>query len=233
MRNIIAIIPARGGSKGLKNKNILDLNGKPLLEWSIQFARENEFINECILSTDSEEIAGIGEKCGASVPFLREKSLATDSSKTSDVIIDVINKCNLDKKDLFVLLEPTSPFRLHRTFEKLLKYFDKNKFKKIVSVQECVSTSYRFQFFINDTGELVPLNRSNLPNDLRRQDIKKTFYLDGSFYLSYISEFVNYPGFYGEGTGSFINDYFSSFEIDSLEDLQLMQSIFSNIGAPF
>ena len=232
-KKIISIIPARSGSKGIINKNIKPLSGEPLIAWSIKFALENDYISDCIVSTDSYEIAEIAQNYGAEIPFIRDKKLASDTAKSSDVIIDVIKRCELDPKAVFVLLEPTSPYRLHKSFEKCLEVFKKYNLRKIVSIQECISNSFQFQFFRDKSTELNPVNISNSYNDVRRQDIEKSFFLDGSFYMSYISDFMNYPGFLGKGTGSFINDYFSSFEIDSEEDLMLMQAIFTSIGSPF
>ena len=100
---IISIITAREGSKGIKNKNIKSLSGKPLIAWSIKFALENEHISDCIVSTDSYEIAKISEEYGAQIPFIRDKKLATDKAKTSDVITDVIKRCALSNNDVFVL----------------------------------------------------------------------------------------------------------------------------------
>ena len=233
MKKIIAIIPARSGSKGLKNKNILNLYGKPLINWSVQFAIKNKYIDECIVSTDCLKIANCAKDSGAKVPFIRDKKLASDTAKTSEVIIDVINKCELDKNDLIVLLEPTSPYRLMKSFEKCLDILKTNNYKKLVSIQEAVSNSYRFQFFKNSEGSLININNSNLPNDVRRQDIKKTFYLDGSFYFSKISSFIESPGFLELNTYGFINDFFSGFEIDNIQDLNLMEAIFLKNGAPF
>lgn len=232
-KKIISIIPARAGSKGIINKNIKLLSGEPLIAWSIKFALENEHISDCIVSTDSYEIAKISEEYGARIPFIRANELATDKAKTSDVIIDVIKRCSLNTNDLFVLLEPTSPYRLHKSFEKCKEIFDKNKLRKIVSVQENISSSYRFQFFRKEDTTLDPIVLSNYANDIRRQDIEKSFCLDGSFYMSYVSDFLKKPGFLDKQTGSFLNNYFSSFEIDSDEDLRLMEAIFSFIGKPF
>ena len=230
---IISIITAREGSKGIINKNIKPLSGEPLIAWSIKFALENKHISDCIVSTDSYEIAKISEDYGAQVPFIRDKKLATDKAKSSDVIIDVIKRCALSTNDVFVLLEPTSPYWLHKSFEKCKEVFDKNKLRKIVSIQENISSSFRFQFFRNEDTTLEPVFSSNYANDIRRQDIEKSFCLDGSFYMSYISDFLKNPGFLEKKTGSFKNNYFSSFEIDSEDDLRLMQAIFSSIGTPF
>ena len=233
MQKIISIIPARGGSKGLKNKNIRDLYGKPLISWSINFAKKSNLIDDCIVSTDCDEIAQIAQKFGARVPFKRDKFLSDDKAKTSDVLLDVIDKCKLNKDDTIILLEPTSPYRLHKDLQKIVEIFFSNKFSKIVSVQEAISSSYKFQFFQNNNLTLRSLDYLEMPNDIRRQDIKKTFFLDGSFYMSYISEFKKEPGFLGNNTGSFLNNYFSSFEIDCMDDLILMEAIFKTIGPPF
>ena len=111
MSNLIAIIPARGGSKGLPGKNLLDLSGHPLIAWSILFALEIPEFKRIIVSTDCPLIRDTAIRYKAEVPFLRESGLASDTAATSDVVIDVIKRCNLDCSDTLVLLEPTSPYR--------------------------------------------------------------------------------------------------------------------------
>ena len=204
MQKIISIIPARGGSKGLINKNIRLLYEKPLIAWSIEFALGNKHINDCIVTTDSHEIANISREYGAKVPFIREDKLATDTAKSSDVIIDVISKCKLNPNSVFVLLEPTSPFRRHQSFEKFIEVFQKNNLRKIVSVQESISSSFRFQFYRNNDTTLNIIFQSYKRR--RRQDIKSHF-LRWKLYISY-NWIFKYPGFIEKTTGSYINDYF-------------------------
>lgn len=235
MPKVISIIPARSGSKGLPNKNILNFYGQPLINWSIKFASKSQLIQRCIVSTDSPEIAKISEFAGAEVPFIRDNKLATDTSTTTDVILDVIEKCNLLDDDLILLLEPTSPYRVFSDLKKGLKLFEETECEKAVSVTEAVSSSYRFQFMRSSglTKKLVNLKFNKFPNNIRRQDIKRTFFLDGSFYFSFVGSFKKENGFLGENTGSFRSNYFSNFEIDSYDDLQLLESIFKNFGSPF
>ena len=113
-KTVIAIIPARGGSKGLPGKNIKPLCGKPLIAWSIEAGLASQYIDEVMVSTDSEEIANIAREFGASVPFLRPVELASDTATTLDAVKHVIeyyeNECNR-YFDYIVLLEPTSPLR--------------------------------------------------------------------------------------------------------------------------
>ena len=235
MSKLIALIPARGGSKGLPNKNILDLHGRPLIEWSIAFAQAHSCIDGCIVSTDSPKIAELARHCGVEVPFLRSEALSSDNAKTADVILDVIDRCSLDKSDKILLLEPTSPYRTRSSLLKLLSLFDYPECKKAVSVTEAISASYLFQYSI-DFDAYPVLRRicdSVDANGLRRQDIGKSYYLDGSFYISYVGAFLDEPRFLGSNTLAVLSDYFSSFEIDCENDLKLMKAIFSNIGLPF
>lgn len=235
MSKLIAVIPARGGSKGLPNKNILDLHGRPLIEWSIAFAQSQASIDRCIVSTDSFVIAEVAKQCGAEVPFLRSEMLSSDNAKTADVILDVIDRCSLAGDDKIILLEPTSPYRTQSSFVRLLRLFDHPECQKAVSVSEAVSTSYVFQYSIDfDTYPVLQKVFDRVDaNGLRRQDIDRSYYLDGSFYLSYVHAFLADPGFLGCNTLAVLNDYFSSFEIDCENDLKLMEAIFHNVGLPF
>ena len=128
MKNL-AIIPARGGSKGLKNKNILKFDNKPLLAWSILAAKKSKLFSKIIVSTDSKKIAVIAKKYGAEVPFLRPKKLSSDRSKSVDLVIhalDFYKKKNLFFKNIF-LLEPTSPLRDEKDIIRSFKYINKKK----------------------------------------------------------------------------------------------------------
>ena len=235
MSKLVALIPARGGSKGLPNKNTLDLHGRPLIEWSIAFARLHSCIERCIVTTDSPQIAEVARNCGAEVPFLRSNSLSTDHAKTVDVIVDAILRCSLRREDKILLLEPTSPYRTSATFAGLMELFESPKCRKAVSVSEAVSSSHVFQYNV-DFGQyplLRKIDTKTEANGLRRQDIAPAYYLDGSFYISRIGDFMDRPGFLDDSTVAFVSDYFSSFEIDCENDLQLMRGIFQSIGLPF
>ena len=109
----LALIPARGGSKGLKDKNIRLLNNKPLLAYTIEAAKESRIFDRIIVSTDSEKIAVVALKYGAEVPFMRPKELATDTASSMDVLIHTIKLLqeSNDKYDYVALLQPTSPLR--------------------------------------------------------------------------------------------------------------------------
>ncbi|KZR69974.1 CMP-N,N'-diacetyllegionaminic acid synthase [Prochlorococcus marinus str. MIT 1313] len=233
MSRTIAIIPARAGSKGIPKKNLCNLCGKPLVEWTIEFALKSTLIDKTIVTTDDQQIADISTDLGAYVPYLRPDYLSTDTAKTSDVIIDLINNELLSDNDILVLLEPTSPFRTKSDFQLIHSILTGQKCRKAVSVSEAKSEAYQFQLNRNDIspGMLSPLLDLHLPNDLRRQDIQPTFYLDGTFYLSYVRSFRESPGFLGDSTGSIISHPFSKYEIDCPADIDLYEAIIKHAYA--
>lgn len=112
-KRILAIIPARGGSKGLPGKNIRELCGKPLIAWSIEHAQKSKYVDEIFISTDSQEIADVAENYGAPCPELRPAELARDTAPSSEFIVYTLNKMKNENNpfDYFILLEPTSPLR--------------------------------------------------------------------------------------------------------------------------
>ena len=233
MENLIAIIPARGGSKGLPGKNLLDLHGHPLIAWSILFARETGKFNRIIVSTDSSSIRDVSINYKAEAPFLRESSLACDTSPTSDVVVDVIKRCGLANSDVIVLLEPTSPYRDLGDFMSVHSLFLSDSAEKVMSVSESVSSSYVFQYFRSENEKtLSPVLTGGSFVSVRRQEIPSTYYLDGSFYASTVDAFLQKPGFLDATTKTVVSNPLSSLEVDSKFDLEMYRAIFSYFGPP-
>ena len=167
--NILAIIPARGGSKGLPKKNIKILNGKPLIAWSIESALESRYINKVIVSSDNEEIIKVSKKNGAEIPFIRPAILATDTSSTFDVLLHAINfhKTKSILFDYIVILQPTSPFRKKGDIDLAIKKAIETNADMIVSVKETSSNPYYVLFEENENGFL---RKSKEGSFTRRQD---------------------------------------------------------------
>jgi CMP-N-acetylneuraminic acid synthetase len=130
------LIPARGGSKRLPNKNLLELAGKPLIEWTIDFARKIGTNNEILVSTDSAEIANFARRKGVLAPWLRPQELSTDESKTADVALHALQwvEENLFKPDAIVTLQPTSPFRDLQSYLQAQELFEKNFPTSVITV---------------------------------------------------------------------------------------------------
>ena len=152
-KSFLAIIPARGGSKGIKDKNIINLKGKPLIAYTLDAAIESQVFDEIVVSTDSLKIAEISKSFGAKIPFLRPKELASDNAKTVDVIIHVLNyyiNQNIEF-DYFMLLQPTSPLRNSKDIKNAVNLLFEKNANSVVSVCET---------------EHSPLWSNTLPEDL-------------------------------------------------------------------
>ena len=126
-KNILGLIPARGGSKGLPRKNIIPLLGKPLIAWTIEQALASKYLDRVVVSTDDNEIAEISKKYGAEVPFIRPKELAEDNAKGIDVVLHAIDWLKENDKqkqyDLIMLIQPVSPLSAKEGINKAMEFF--------------------------------------------------------------------------------------------------------------
>jgi len=185
MKNeILTIIPARAGSKGIKNKNIKIINGKPLIYWTIREAKKAK-LKKIIVSTDSKKIANISKKYGAEVPFLRPKKISQDSTKMIDVLKHALNFFSKSKFffKYIMILQPTSPLRSHYDINKSIELF--NKFKKATSLVSLVSVEdnhpsrmyYLKKFYLNKN----PLSEKK--TGTIRQNLKKMYLRNGAIYI--------------------------------------------------
>jgi|TARA_B100001540_G_scaffold91333_1_gene82551 CMP-N,N'-diacetyllegionaminic acid synthase len=211
----ITIIPARSGSKGLKNKNILDLGGIPMFAWSIIHAKFYSKDNDqIIVSSDSQKYLEIAEKYGA-IPHLRSKNLAEDETKTEPVMKDVTDQYAPDENDLIVLLQPTSPIRKKETINKIFKCF-KNK-----NVDSALTIT-KFHSFIWDKGrEFVTPQSNDRP---RRQEINGSYLETGSIYATRY-ELFNKNNNRVSGNIKGIEVSFEEFlEVDTKEEFNIVES---------
>jgi len=181
-RKILCVIPARGGSKGIPHKNIKELNGKPLIYYSIDVAREIFKDEDICVTTDDQQIIDVVEKYGLHVPFVRPSYLATDQATTRDVLkhaLDFYEKKGL-LYDIILLLQPTSPFRLKRHIEEAINLYTDNC-DMVVSVKESSSNPYYNLFEEDDFGNLhISKGKGNYT---RRQDVPKVWEYNGSIYV--------------------------------------------------
>lgn len=224
-QKVICIIPARKGSKGLKNKNIKKLKNIPLIAWSILVAKKCKMIDEIIVSTDSKKISKIAKKYGAKVPFLRPSNLATDKSSSFEVLKHAINFYKKKKVffDYVLLLEPTSPLRDYKDVNLCLKKVLKNKIDAMVSVTKVINQHPSFLYSLKKNNFLVPYLKNKKKLYVRRQDINSLYYLEGSIYISKTSSLLKKRTFYHEKTQAFTVDKWKSLEIDDIDDFNLAQ----------
>ena len=229
MKNkIIAIIPARGGSKGLPRKNIRPLLGKPLVAWTIEQAKKSKHIDRIIVSTEDREIAKISKEYGAEVPFLRPKELATDDAKTIDVILHALNwlKTREEYYDFLVLLEPTSPLRDVEDIDKCIEILIGNpKAEAIVGVAKLESTHPEFNVVINDEGFIRKTDGTTNFKILRRQDLEDVYFFEGSIYISEVEALKQKRTFYHKSTLCYVVPKYKSLEIDELCDFICIEAL--------
>ena len=222
----MAIIPARSGSKGIKDKNIKLLNGKPLISYTIESAKKSNVFKDIIVSTDSKEYKEICEKYGAWVPFLRGQDLSGDEVATNDVIIDVLIKLKeLGKEyDSFMILQPTSPLRDEYDICESTKLFYDNNFNSVVSMCECEHSPLLSKYL----GESKCLDGflSDL-NKLRRQDLECYYRLNGAIYISKVEYFFKYRDFYKKDCCAYIMSKEKSVDIDDIFDFKFAEFLLS------
>lgn len=221
MRNL-AIIPARSGSKGLKDKNIKKLNGIPLIAHSIRCALESKIFDEVMVSTDSEEYASISRKYGANVPFLRSPKTSDDNASSWDVVIEVLEKYRKTGIlfDTVCLLQPTSPLRLSTDIVSGYKLLDSNCGDSVTSVCEVDHSP----LWTMNLPEDLSLNEFNRMCDNRPRQKLGTFYrLNGAIYIRKI-EYSNWRiEIKNDDDYALIMDRNRSVDIDTSDDFELAE----------
>ena len=221
---ILALIPARGGSKGIPNKNIIDLCGKPLIQYSIDTALSCAYIDDVVVSTDSQNIADIAIAAGAQVPFLRPACLATDTAKTIDCMLYTIQELSSQGKnyDYVILLQPTQPIRTPQQLEEALTLLIDNNQSSLVSV--CPVEEHPILMrTIDKQGHLNSLLKIN--STVRRQDFPAVYKVNGSIYINKIDEHFNKDTSLNDNILPYIMDRSFSIDIDSLSDLKKAEKI--------
>lgn len=226
-RRILALITARGGSKGLPRKNLLPLLGKPLVAWTVEQGCRCPIIDRVIVSTDDQEIAEVARRAGADVPFMRPAELAQDQSTSLDVVIHALDWCAA-KRDLFdylVLLEPTSPLRRHGDLQQALEMLIEREAEAeaIVSLGE-IHLENPFVMKVIQNGLLAPLFAGEKAIT-QRQQYPKAYFPYGVIYASKVSSIRNNRTFYPERTLPFPIARWQNYEIDDRLDFLCVEAV--------
>ena len=224
MREYTFLITARGGSKGLKRKNIRLLNGLPLIVWTINAAKESFSHFEIYVSTEDSEIAQISEKHGAIVIPL-PKSLALDDSSSADVVKHAINWLKKERKNIthFVLLQPTSPLRCSSHIRRAINLYEEKKPSMLVSAFQPKYSPCK-AFIEQDDGLIVPIISQKLAIS-PRQKLPKAFQANGAIYIFSRSDFLASNGFPFQTIIPFEMTERESLDIDTLQDFELAEKI--------
>jgi CMP-N,N'-diacetyllegionaminic acid synthase len=221
--NSLVIIPAREGSKGIPNKNIKMLGGKPLIYYTIKAAREVFSDEQICVSTDSYEIKEIVEKTGLKVPFLRPAELATDNSGTYEVLWHAIKQYENQGKsfDTMVLLQPTSPFRTSKHIKEAIRLYD-NECEMVISVKETKANPYTVLREENDEGWLLKSKEGKFK---RRQDCPKVYEVNGAIYIARISTLKEKPLSEFQKVRKYLMSELNSLDIDTELDWAVAEAL--------
>lgn len=227
----IAIIPARSGSKGLVDKNIKELNGKPLMYYTIKAALDSSCFDEVMVSTDSEKYAEIARRCGSKVPFLRSNELAGDGAGSWDVVREVLaNYSNLGKKFEYVaLLQPTSPLR---SVEDVTGIFHKMKMTGAHNAVSVTEVDHPVQWcFRLAESEMMDEMASSPYNYMRRQELEPYYRENGAEYIVDAGKIINSNyNFYADKCVGYVMPRERSVDIDSEMDFVLAEICMKNNG---
>lgn len=222
---VLGLIPARGGSKGVPNKNIRDLDGKPLIAHTIEAGQKASSIDTVVVSTDDDEIATVAEQYGARVPFIRPDHLATDQAPTAPVIKHAVEYLREqgEKYSTFVLLQPTSPLRTKKHIDEAHSQYDRSDVDSLISAYPTYDTRWQ------QTPEgAKKLNYTEAGK--RRQDREPEYVINGAVYVTDVAKFMETEDTITGKTGIYEMSERESVDIDTPFDLWLAEQILSEWG---
>ena len=223
---ILAIIPARSGSKGILNKNIRVFNGKPLLYYPISIAKKSGIFDRIVVDTDSPKIAQMGKAYGAEAPYLRPKNLAGDKSSVIDAVFLLLERLKKDGyvPDIICMLQTTSPLREVEDIINCYKLLKKPGVESVVTICESHARFYH----LGENNKLVLVNKETEKIN-NRQDVPKGYILNGcTVYLIKTSAFLSKKLFIFEGTHAVVCPKWRSVDLDEIEDWVHAEILYKN-----
>lgn len=229
----IAVIPARGGSKRLPNKNILPFCGEPLIIRTIKVALESNYIDKVVITSDSDKVLEIVSKNISSkdkeiVCIKRPYALATDTANQADVIEHVIDTLGKETLDSIVLLQPTSPLRTSEDVDKAYQLFMQNKTGSVISFGETnYSSKYTTTLSKNDNIDIFINGLTQVSKN--SQELEKEYRINGAIYIFPVSEFITKKSIFIRPCLPYIMPYERSFDIDTKVDFDICEYLFSQI----
>ena len=222
-KKILAIIPARGGSKRLPHKNVLDLAGKPLVAWSIESALSSKYIDRVILSSDDEEIIKVAKEWGCDIPFTRPKELAQDNSRSIDLVTHALNTLEEEYDDV-ILLQPTSPLRTSEDIDNAIEQFYAKDATSVIGVCEVEHSP----LWSNTLDESLSMNNflDDKYNNSRSQDLPTYYRINGAFYMSRVASVLKEESFFvKENIYAFVMSQEHSVDIDTKLDFIIAEAV--------
>lgn len=194
--------------------------GKPLIAWTILAAKESQYLDACIVSTEDEEICQVAKTYGAEVPFLRPMELAQDDTASIDVVLDVMGR--LPDYDYIVLLQPTSPFRTAADIDGAIAYCMEHGGESCVAITEAEHSPH-WMYTLNESGGMRPLLEISQEKSYQRQLLPKVYRLNGAVYVCSYDMLKRERGFIGKNTVGYVMPQERSYDIDTLQDFEIAE----------
>lgn len=221
-KKILAIIPARGGSKGIPRKNIKTLAGKPLIAWTIEEAKKSQFIDMCIVSTEDEEIKSVAEEWGGNVPFMRPAELAQDDTPGVEPVLHAVKM--LPGYDYVLILQVTSPLRTVDDIDDAIAYCLDSGYESCVGVTEAEHSPY-WMYHMDEQKFLKPILKIAKEESYQRQKLPKVYQLNGAIYVTSVAFLQSEKDVADKNTAGFIMPRERSFDIDTMIDFDFVEML--------
>lgn len=226
-KRILAVIPARGGSKGIPKKNLKIVQGKKLIEYTLDAVIASKYVDHIFVSTDDREIAEVAASNGINVPELRPAHLATDKSKTIDTIIHTLEYLDTNKNEQFdyvILLQPTQPLRTDRHIDESIELIIDKNWDSLIGVSPVKDHPSLIRSISNEIVE--PLIQQT--STIRRQDFKAYFKVNGAIYINKIDDDFNLNTSLNDNKYAYIMSDYEDIDIDEVKDLELFDFTLTN-----
>ncbi len=222
--DVLGVILARGGSKGLPRKNVRDLAGKPLIAWSIEAGHDSEYLDRLILSSDDEEIMGVAEEYGCEVPFQRPAELAQDDTPSMDALLHALEQ--VESHDYVVLLQPTSPLRTADDIDETVARCHQNGGTACVTVTE-TDKPPQWMYMLGEKNRLEPVMDQN-EAVIRRQDASSTYALNGAVYVADAAWLREMESFLSAQTRAYVMTRERAADVDTKLDLKWCEFLYNH-----
>jgi CMP-N,N'-diacetyllegionaminic acid synthase len=224
---ILAIIPARGGSKGVPRKNIKVLGNQPLIAYSIESAKQSKLISHVMVSTEDAEIAEVAKKYNCAVPFMRPLELSQDNTPTIEVVQHVIKAYEKQNEffDAILILQATCPFRTENEIDESIEIFIKQNTDSLISVREVpdhYNPHWVFETYENGNLKIATGETKIIP---RRQELPKAFVRDGSIYITKTSVIKEQNSLFGNSIAYRLNTNSKHINIDTTSDWEAAEKL--------
>ena len=227
--NILAIIPARSGSKGIKDKNIYEFKSKPLMFWTFNAAKQSKLLDKVIFSSNSKKYISIAKENGIDAPFLRPNNISSDITSSAEVVIHALDWVEKKLKLIptyILYLQPTSPLRTFNDIDNSILIAKKNNADSVISVNKTDKHPY-FLKELNSQGKISHYMPMKNPTP-RRQELEQYYVLNGAIFLVK-TKFIKQGDWYGKNSFAYVMPKNRSIDIDSLDDIKLANFYINNL----